>query len=418
MSKELLGVALRNTARNRRRTVLNMIALTIGISIMIASIGWARGYFTTLYDGMVTLDTGQVQIVHREYLAEERRLPLDLSIAGYREQRLRLLEAPEVNRVAGRIIYELELGNGREYMPMRGRAVDPQYEQEITTIQRFIVSGAYLDHGVGRENDVPGVLIGETAADLLEVGVGDTVFLRVRDRFGAPNTTTKRVTGVFRTGYPLFDRYLVMSELEATAGFLRMGDEITHLVLGLERRSDPKRTAAAIADRLPGEATAYPWQRFAETMIAAVEADIGAFVLLIGIVFLLILLGILNSMSMAVRERGREIGTMRAIGLKKSQLKALLIWESSGIAVLSAVAAFVLGGAFAAYVQFIGFDLAGFMPDDLPIPFGDRFFGDYRLVDFLGSAALGVVTAILGSLGPARRAARMAIVDTMRSGAL
>ena len=416
MGKELLSIALRNITRNRRRTALNMIALTVGMTIMIAALGWVRGYFTTLYDGMITLDTGHVQVLHRDYLAEARRMPLDLLVEDYAATRATLLEFDRVNRASGRVEYELELGNGREYMPMRGRAIDPRYESEITTIESFITSGRYLAASDTASDAEAGVVIGRPAAERLGVAPGDTVFLRVRDRYGAPNTTTLEVTGVFSTGYPLFDRHLVFTDLRRTAEFLRLGDAVTHIVLGLRGRSDPERVATALNSILPDSLTAYRWQRFARTMIAAVEADIGAFVILMGILFFLVLLGILNSMSMAVRERGREIGTMRAIGLKRRQLRRLIIAESIAIALLSAIAACILGGAFAAYVQFVGFDVAGMMPADLPIPFGERFYGDTRAIDFLATSALGVVTAVLGSLGPARRAARLAIVDTMRIG--
>ena len=421
MGNELLAIAARNISRNKRRTVLNMIALTIGMSIMIVSLGWVRGYFTTLYDAMIELDTGHVQILHREYLDEARRVPLDLLVEGYGELRASLLEVDGVEHVGARVEFELEMGNGREFMPMRGRAVEPGREREITTIERFIVGGRYLGGSEGNPVEADGgarVVIGRDAADMLGVGPGDTVLLRVRDRHGAPNTASAEVAGVFSTGYPLFDRRLVLTELSYADWLLRLESGVTHVVLGLRDARHPGRVAEALNAILPDRLEAHRWQRFARTMVAAVEADIGAFAILMAVLFMLILLGILNSMSMAVRERGREIGTMRAIGLKRHQLRALLMSESAAIALLSAAVAWVFGGAFAAYVQFVGFDLAGMMPQDLPIPFGDRFYGDTRAIDFVASTALGVVTAVLGSLGPARRAARLAIVDTMRSGSV
>ncbi len=146
MTKELLGIALRNITRNRRRTILNVIALTVGMTIMIIALGWIRGYFTTLYQGMITLDTGEVQVLHRSYLAEQRRTPLDLLVDGELAQRLAEEQLPEqlskFSAVTRRIEYEAELGNGREYMPMRGRGVDPGLEPEITTIQESIVAGS------------------------------------------------------------------------------------------------------------------------------------------------------------------------------------------------------------------------------------------------------------------------------------
>jgi ABC-type lipoprotein release transport system permease subunit len=407
---DLLRMAARNVTRNRRRSVLNVTALMVGMTIMIASLGWVRGYFTTLYTGMMEFDTGQIQILHRDYLAQERRVPLDLLVEDYHAMRTALVERAPVREAAGRIRYEVEVGNGREYLPMLGRAVDPERERAITTVQEYLVSGEYLRRGE------PGVLIGAEAAERLGLATGDTVYLRVRDHFGAPNTVVHPVTGIFRIGYPLFDRNLVLTDLEETGSFLRTdrGEGVTHLVIALEPGFDPEHTARALQEELPRELSAYPWQRFARTMIAAVEADRGAFVLLMGILFLLIMLGILNSMSMAVQERSREIGTMRAIGLKKHQLVVLLVAESMILAIIAAAIAAVFGGAAAAYVQFIGFDVAGSMPEDLPIPFGERFHGDYRPVDFLISTGFGIITALAGTIIPVRRALRMRPADTMR----
>lgn len=407
---DLLRIAARNVTRNRRRSVLNVMALMVGMTVMIASLGWVRGYFTTLYTGMMEFDTGQMQVLHRDYLAEERRVPLDLLVEDYHTLRESLLQHAAIREAAGRIRYEVEVGNGRVYLPMMGRAVDTRREQSITTVQEYLVSGAYLRRGE------PGVLIGADAADRLELAIGDTVYLRVRDHFGAPNTVVHPVTGIFRIGYPLFDRHLLLTDLEETGSFLRTdtSDGVTHLVIALEPRFDPERTVGALQELLPRELSVYPWQRFARTMIAAVEADRGAFILLMGVLFLLILLGILNSMSMAVQERSREIGTMRAIGLKKHQLVVLLIAESVILAIIAAAIAAIFGGMAAAYVQFIGFDVAGAMPEDLPIPFGERFHGDYRPVDFLLSTGFGIVTALAGTVIPVRRALHMRPADTMR----
>lgn len=407
---ELLRIGARNVARNRRRSVLNILALSVGMTMMIAALGWVRGYFTTLYTGMMAFDTGQAQILHRDYLQEERRVPLDLVVEHHEELRTLLMARyPEIQEAGGRIHYTVEVGNGREYLPMIGRAVDPDREQAITTTREYLVSGHYLTAGE------PGVLIGAVAARRLGVSAGDTVFLRVRDRYGAPNTTVHSVAGVFHFGYPLFDRNLLLSDLAETRDFLRIGhDGVTHLVLRLTPGSHPERTARRLAEDLPLHLEAYPWQRFARTMIAAVEADRGAFLLFTGILFLLSLLGIRNSMSMVVRERSREIGTMRAIGLKKRRLMALLLSESIFLALVAALVSWVVGGALAAYVQFHGFDIASALPDDLPIPFGDRFYGDYRLVDFLISTGFGVSAALLGTLIPARRALRLRPADTLR----
>ncbi|MFW6288736.1 MAG: ABC transporter permease, partial [Spirochaetota bacterium] len=109
---ELAAMGWRNLRRNRRRTILNALALAIGTAIMIVSVAWVRGYFTSFFEGIIRLDTGHAQILPRGYLDEERRLPLDLAISDADTLRATLLDHPEVSAVAARISFTAQLGDG------------------------------------------------------------------------------------------------------------------------------------------------------------------------------------------------------------------------------------------------------------------------------------------------------------------
>ena len=71
----------------------------------------------------------------------------------------------------------------------------------------------------------------------------------------------------------------------------------------------------------------------------------------------------------------------------------------------------VLG--YAALLQFVGFDFGSIMPEDIPIPFGEKFTADFRWFDFGLAILFGSLTAILSGLSPARRAARLIIAKAM-----
>jgi len=149
--------------------------------------------------------------------------------------------------------------------------------------------------------------------------------------------------------------------------------------------------------------------------VSAVEADTAGFAMILGVLFLLVIIGILNSMSMAVHERRREIGTLRAIGMKRRQLTRLLLAEGVSIAAIGALAGAVVAGIASIYLGGIGFDLSVLAGTGLPIPFGDRFTADFRVWDYLLGAAVGIVTAVAGSTIPSRRASRLSIAEALGS---
>lgn len=406
---ELLIIAIRNVFRNRRRSILNIIALTVGISIMFIATGWIRGYFTVLYDGIINAETGHIQLVHDRYIDESRRLPLDLNVGNYATLREELETIDRIKAATGRINFTMKLSNGRDSLRMMGRAIHPRHEQEVTVISEHIVEGSYL-------TEQEGVLIGAPAAEKLEIETGDTIFITARDRYGVENFIDAPVVGLYELGYPAADNHIVFMDLETARFLLSMENEVTKVVVKLEEGYAPEDVLPFVERAVENEkVAAFTWQKFAQTLVSAVKADMNGFIIMLIIIYLLILLGILNSMSMSVHERVREIGTLRAIGMKKRALFRMFILESFAVAVIASIAAFILGGAIALYIGTVGFDFAKYVPADMPIPFGNRFTADFRWYDFVFGIGVGTVTAVLGGLLPARRAARYPIAEAMGS---
>ncbi len=412
---ELFGIGLRNIKRNKRRTVLNVSAVAVGTAIMIVSLGWVRGYFTSFYEGIISLDTGHAQILPAGYLDEERLLPLDLAIGDYEELADRLRQLDFVTAVAPRISFSAQIGDGTKSTRMLGRAVAPEHEAALTVIDDHIVSGSYLTAGSG-------VLLSKDIAGRLEVSPGDSLFLTAVDSSEAENFIEATLVGTFSLGYPAIDESLFFIDLSTAQQLLSMQGQATRLVLGFDGDASVESELSAIRSEIDGlrergtaDLRLHGWRRFVQVIVQAVEADIAGFSVIIGILYLLIVVGILNSMSMAVHERTKEIGTLRAIGMKQGQLRVLFLAEGASIAGLGAVVGGLIAGAAALYLGLVGFDLSILSGTGLPIPFGDRFTADFTVWDFLLGAGVALVTAALGTLIPLRRASKLDIAATLGS---
>lgn len=411
---ELLAIGLRNLARNRRRTALNAAALAIGTAIMIVSLAWVRGYFTSFYDGIINLDTGHAQVLHRDYLDEQRRLPLDLAVTGYGELRGQLLQADAVLAASPRLQFSARVGDGRRATYMVGRGIDPEGEAGITVIDEHMEAGSYL------AKDESGVLVSSRFASRLGVSPGEEIVIDVIDRDGVPRSTRATVSGTFRLGYPAIDEQVFYMDLASAQRLLRMDDAVTHLVLRLDAGARVEPLLETVRERVPAltnreELALREWRVFVGAIVSAVEADIAGFSIIIAVLYLLVIIGILNSMSMAVHERTKELGTLRAIGMTRRQVRRLLLAEGAGIALLGVVAGAALSALSSIYFGGIGFDLTALEGTGLPIPFAERFTADFRIPDYLLGAGIGLVTAIVGTMLPARRAARLPVAAALGS---
>jgi putative ABC transport system permease protein len=155
------------------------------------------------------------------------------------------------------------------------------------------------------------------------------------------------------------------------------------------------------------------WQYFVQSIVNATRADIASFWGILVILYVMIVLGILNSMSMSVRERTREIATLRAVGMRRGRLMQLFLGESVALAVIGSVIGVILSIPLVYWLQVIGIPLGDAMPEDLPIPFGSTFYADYRLWHYLLSIGIAAATALLGGFIPSRRAAKLNIAGAM-----
>ena len=411
---ELLAMGLRNISRNRRRTALNAAALAIGTAIMIVSLAWVRGYFTSFYDGIITLDTGHAQVLHRDYLDESRRLPLDLAVTGYEELRGELLRTDAVLAASPRLQFSARVGDGRRATYMVGRGIDPEGEARVSVLHEHIEAGSYL------AEDERGVLVSSSFASRLGVSPGEQIVIDVIDRDGTPRSTRVAVAGTFRLGYPAIDEQVFFMDLASAQQLLRMDDAVTHLVLTLDAGARVEPLLETIRGRVPAltnreELALHEWRTFVRAIVSAVEADIAGFSMIIAVLYLLVIIGILNSMSMAVHERTKELGTLRAIGMTRRQVRRLLLAEGVGIALLGTAAGAALSAVSSIYFGGIGFDLTALEGTGLPIPFAERFTADFRFQDYLLGAAIGLVTATAGTILPARRAARLPVAAALGS---
>ena len=412
---ELIRIGFRNVRRNLRRTALNALAIALGTAIMIVSVAWVRGYFTSLYGGIIRIDTGHAQVLHPEYRDQERRLPLDLTVSDYDRVRERLLEVPSVTAVAARLDFGAQVAAAAQpgrSTRLLGRGIEPENERRITVLADHIEGGEPLSA------ERAGVLLGERLASRLRVRPGDSLLLRVISRDGEWREETVELVGLFSLGYPAIDETSFLVSLPIAQRITGVGEEVTRLVVALNSgpavESHVARLNQALAGEQPG-LRVHPWRDFVQVIVRAVEADTAGFAIIIAVLYLLIVVGILNSMSMSVHERRREIGTLRAIGMKRPALRRLILVEGAAVALIGAAAGSVLAALSGIYFGGVGFDLSVLAGTGLPLPFGDRFAADFRVQDYLIAAAIALLTATAGTLLPARRAARLPITEALGS---
>ena len=397
-------IAFRNFTRNARRFLLLGLAVSAGfffvctVQSLVAGLSYQinlRG--ARYYGGHVIIGLGKDDR-DAATRAREDRLVLDaISHSG-------------VSPLA--ISHRTHLGEGvaffnGESIAMR-RVIGLDWPAEGAMIGRLqFVAGNPADM-----SDPHGILISEVTAQRLRAQVGDQVTLQVNREEGAINTVTLPVKAIFRevSIFGFYTLYMDRVVLNQLLGFSPAYSASIGVYLPDSRAADS--AAARISRELGGRFKADPvidYMAQIRTLLRALAAVSYGILLLLSVV---IAVGIFNLYRVMIYERVREIGTMRAIGLQRPQVRNIVLWEAGFLAVSGILAGLVMSVVGLAVLSRI--PLPGSAGLDI---FLDRGHLSWVMnADIIGADALLItVVTLAGALSPAQAAQRIEPVVALRS---
>ena len=369
-----MSIVIRNLLRRKGRTLLTVLGIAIGVAAIIGlgalADAWEAGYGAMLSGSQADLIVSQPN-------------SFDISFSSVDESLGEQLAAmPEVKAVSGMLEGYIS-GEGMPFFFVFG------YPRGGFPLERFQIL-----EGVGLGEHLPGagrgkpVLLGSAAAEAMGKGVGDT--LRLMDG-------VYRVTGIYQTGDGLEDSGAVLELAEAQA-LLGKPRQVSLFYIQLKDPALGPRLTQRIErqwDEVSVSSTSdFNDKQIIDDALRAYVWGIGGLAILIGAV------GMMNAQLMAVSERTREIGVLRAVGWSRRRILNLILMESMAVCFIGGLLGIGLGGL--ALTALGGGRLFGADAGDI---------GLGLLAQALGTVAL---LGIAGGLYPAWRASRLAPVEALR----
>ncbi|MDR0527715.1 MAG: FtsX-like permease family protein [Spirochaetaceae bacterium] len=174
---------------------------------------------------------------------------------------------------------------------------------------------------------------------------------------------------------------------------------------------------AEAGEMLPAELDVYTWQEYNEDYLGYEKLESGSTKILSFLLFFLALIGISNTMLLAILERTKETGMMRALGMSSGQITAAYFFEALAIGFLGSILGVILGCILNYPMVKYGLDFSG-MLEQFGGSMGYRISGNFRgMWDFPVIIFTPLVATLLSGLmaiAPVRRALRMNIIEVLR----
>ncbi|MEC8379211.1 MAG: FtsX-like permease family protein [Myxococcota bacterium] len=428
-------VSWRNIWRHKRRTLITALAMAISLGLCMPLITLNDGFYLQFYDVLVKQRLGHVQLRHPDY-AKTKIMHDTMHNGTQLQQQIDTHPATAVStaRLFGNaLVSKEETASGANIT-----GVQPTSEANLTRMDTAIETGRYLSETANLE-----IVIGTELARELEASVEDILFVYTQAADGTPAYELYTVVGVYSSGSVMMDRGMQM-HLTDLQNLLQLPEQL-HEVIALTDTKDRSVIGdyvEALPDHVNSGDNGYTFYRTAPDGFVSEQSsppdnpvliqswwesspqtselmgfrDV-ATGLFLGIIFFIAGFGVLNTMLMSVFERTRELGLLKAVGLRPVKLIWLVLVEAGLLGVISAIVGILIGASLNWYLVNHGIDISGGSGEPMkmmgasfdPVVFGDVDIG-YQIQPVLAMIVFSVVAAIW----PAIRAARLEPVKSLR----
>lgn len=416
--KNTFKLALRGLTRNRRRSMMTLLAIALGFS----AIALFAGYTHNVYRGLSR------QAIHGEMIghltASKRGMKSEgklnperylLTMSDVDAITKLLSDEPHIKLIAPRLGLNGMVSNGRASTIFIAEGIEPvamEKLQENFLTEREKTSGLYDNSNKKLDPNHPEVIeLSQGLVEMLHLKVGGQAAMLVSTLSGQANALDITVGHSFNTGNAGSNDKFAFVPLSLARSLLDADGRADRLTILLDDVNQTEAMRAHLLEKLNKagfDVEIQTWQELSDfyTQVHGMFDMIFGFIF--SIVLTVVIMSVANSMGMTVIERTREIGTLRAMGLKRSSVVKLFTLESMLLTVLGCVT-----GLFIMLAVLWGINLAGisYVPPNSAREVQLEVDWDASRVMFTF-----VLMAIVGTLAaymPARRAAKKAIIDAL-----
>lgn len=329
---KVLRMAWRNLWRNGRRTLVTVGAMTLALWAMVLYTSLMQGMLGSMESTLLDVELGEIQIHADGYLERpsiwERIEDPDALLQALDETGLR----SSARLLGGALVASGDASTGAVLKGLR-----PERDAQVSDVHQRLDRGEWLDR-----SDPEGVVLGYRLARTLAIDVGDELVALSQATDGSMANDLFLVRGVLESLSEETDRATVFLVEDQFRSFFTLEDG-AHQVIVRSGEGQDLAAAAGVVERaaassVPG-VEVKSWRDLLPGIANILDSAQAAVQVVAFVVYVVIAILILNAMLMAVFERIREFGVLKAIGVSPRRVLALILTEGA----LQAALAIVIG---------------------------------------------------------------------------
>lgn len=397
----MLKIAWRNVLRNKRRSFLSLLIISIGVAVLFLVNGYIKGTFDGLKN-MSVAQYGNIQIAKRHFWDNDNQRYLLTKVEMEKVKQL-LTRRKEVKSYTTSLGINGIIGTEKISTIASGNGIEPGNSQ---TQNIMISSGINLFAG-----DTHKILVGKGVMQRLGVKEDEWVSLMTTTLDGAYNAGSLQVSGSFTVGSSQADNVYVILPISYAQSLLNT-DGIDKFVIYLNDIQLTEGTAHWLREQFHKnklDIEVKTWLDLAEFYHQVRNLYETIFYFMSVVVFFLVLVSVLEIMSMAFFERMNEIGTARAIGTKCYQIFSMLTQEGIILGLTGGLIGFLVGLGAGSIINQLQIT---YTPPSMSRPV--LLFINLGLTNGIFPFIIVVLATLVSAFYPAYKASRLNIVEILR----
>ncbi len=408
-TKTFMMLGWRNLWRQKRRSLVVILSITIGVVLMLLQISLMNGMMSQMLDNNISTKLGHITISKKGFFddmkLESNFFPDARMLEKISKEKNVVAVAPRVKAFA--MIRTSEASRGVIVM-----GIYPDREKKISKINEYTIKeegSRYLDDPASND-----ILISKSLAEKLDVSVGDKIVLLVQDEDNEMTGVGLTIKGLFQTPVRDYDNGVVYMGIKRFQEITGLKDNVSEIMLILGSKdivdSVKPRLVKSISDP---NLEVLTWKEMAPFLLSAIGMIDKSMLIFYFIVFITIIFSIANTLIMSIMERFHELGVMKSIGTRPSQIFFIIMFEAMNLGAVGLAVGVVISIIAVNILALTGIDFSLFNEAMRQWGAGSIIFPLIYIRDIVISVVVVEFTTLLAAIYPAVKAARIKPLEAL-----
>ena len=408
----LFSIAWKNVWRNKLRSLIVIISITIGLLGGLFYLAFSNGMVQHQIGASIQTEISNIQLHNPKYLINDE---ITFTISRPNEKISKILEIDEVKAAASRIKSMAMVSSANSGTGVAVYGINVESEKAISDLHTKLIDGSYFETKMRNP-----IVIGNKLAEKLKVKINSKVVITIQDFNGNITYGAFKVAGIFKTHNTMYDQANVFVLREDLVKHISFPEDKTSEIAVLLTHNDFTEIVDAKIKTLFSEEigseilVVRSWGVINPILKMLNEMTIQFTMIFVIIILVALSFGIVNTMLMAIMERVREIGMLMAIGMSKGRVFLMIMMETIFLSITGGVLGLFLSWIMISISYKSGIDLSSVAEGLNAIGYSSFVRPELDLFFYFFIGSLVIITAMFASILPARKALKLKPSEAIR----